>query len=177
MEPDGRAQRRVDWLARAQQGDAEAYRAFLNDVMPSLTRYLRRRVYDAHDVDDVLQETMLAMHRVRHTWQPPRPVEPWMYAIAKRMAARHAERRGRRSGREVLRDAPPAYAGETWAPAGALLFRSLSALPPRQREAIELLQVRGLSLDSAAVRAGTTVGALKVRAHRAYKALRALLFE
>jgi len=177
MELDGRAQRRVDWLARAQQGDGDAYRAFLHDVMPALARYLRRRVPEPHDVDDVLQETMLAMHRVRHTWQPPRPVEPWMFAIAKRMAARHAERSGRRSGREVLRDALPMHPGETWAPAGALLVRTLSALPPRHREAIELLQVRGLSLDSAAMHAGTTVGALKVRAHRAYKALRALLFE
>jgi RNA polymerase sigma-70 factor (ECF subfamily) len=170
-----RSARRADWMQRVQQGDREAYRALLDDVAPALTGFLRRRTVDPQDLDDVYQETLLALHRVRHTYEPSRPFEPWLFGIARHVAADHARRRRRRTRREVVTAMPPEAVVEGDGGVPRQLEQALAGLSPVQRETIELLQLEGLPLEAAAVRLGATTGAVKVRAHRAYKALRRLL--
>ena len=162
-------------MQRVQHGDREAYRCLLDDIAPALTSFLRRRTVDPHDLDDVYQETLMALHRVRHTYQASRPFEPWLFGIARHVAADHARRRRTRTRWEVVTDAPPEIATGGDGAGPRQLTEALAQLSPAQREAIELLQLEGLSLEAAAARVGATTGAFKVRAHRAHKALRRLL--
>jgi len=161
-------------MARAQQGDEEAYRALLLDVRPALLRTLRRHAEDAGDLEDLVQEVLLALHRARHSYDATRPFEPWLFAVARYEAWAHVKRRRKRRRCEVLEDEPAAYAAAEPA-SPAALERALARLKPAQRAAIRMLKVEGLSMQAAAARSGTTVGAMRVRAHRAYRALRALL--
>jgi len=162
-------------MAQAQAGDRDAYRDLLEDLAPLLEAFLRGHGADAHDLDDLRQETLITVHRARHTYDPSRPLEPWLFAIARSVAIDHHRRQARRRAREVAVEALPEVAAADLAGAEQQLAEALAALPAAQREAFELLQVEGLSSVEASRRAGTTPGALKVRAHRAYRALRALL--
>ena len=162
-------------MRRAQEGDVVAYRTLLDDLGPALTRFLARRVADRQDLDDVYQETLLALHRARHTYRASRPFEPWMFAIAQHVVARHARGRYRRMHREVLTARAPECSGGTSSQLKHDMSEALLALPAPQREAFYLLQLEGLSTAAAAARAGTTAGALRVRAHRAYRTLREYL--
>jgi RNA polymerase sigma-70 factor (ECF subfamily) len=170
-----RERSRAQWMAQAQRGDAEAYRALLNDIGPEVMGFLRSRVRNPQEAEDLYQEIFLGLHRARRTYQPPRPVEPWLFAIARHVVARHVRRYRLRTGREVLVESPPEGCMEDSGPARVRLAQALDRLPPTHREAIELLKLEGLSTRAAAARAATTPGALRVRAHRAYKALRRLL--
>lgn len=160
-------------MACAQDGDREAYRALLDDVSALVLGWLRRWLEDEADLADVYQDTFVHLHRARHTYDPTRPFEPWLFALARHCAADHG-RRLRQRAREVLVGDMPEVAIDA-EPAGPTLADALRALPPPQREALTMLKLEGLSVGAAAARAGTTPGALKVRAHRAYKALRAFL--
>ena len=170
-----RSRRRSALMARTQAGDQEAYRALLADIGPALQSFLRRRVSDQSEVEDVLQDVLMAMHRARHTFDARRPLEPWIFTIARNVAIDHARQRISRGNWEVLVDELPERAGSGALPDPVRLDQALAKLPPAQREAFEMLKLEGLTVTAAAERVGTTPGALKVRAHRAYKALRALL--
>jgi RNA polymerase sigma-70 factor (ECF subfamily) len=102
-------------------------------------------------------------------------VEPWLFTIARHVVGDQQERRLVRRTREVLLDSPPDAPVESDAHLKPQLEQAVRALSRDQREALVLLRVQGLPLEVAARRAGTTVGALKVRAHRAYQTLRRFL--
>jgi RNA polymerase sigma-70 factor (ECF subfamily) len=160
-------------MRQAQRGDREAYRALLDDVVPLVHRFLRRRLGEGDAIDDVVQETLVALHRARHTFDPDRPIEPWLFAIARNAAVDHLRRQRLRSSWEVLVATPP----EARVDDGRLprLEALLGRLSPSQRQAFELVQLEGLSVEAAAAHAGVSTTALKVRAHRAYKALKGWL--
>jgi RNA polymerase sigma-70 factor (ECF subfamily) len=162
-------------MALAQAGDHKAYRALLGDVSAMLEGFLRRRLSDPEEAADVLQEILMTLHRARHTYDSARPFEPWLFAIVRHVMVDHVRRRRRTARIEVLADdtLPEVAAPEAAMPSD-LLRDALQRLPER-REAFEMLQVEGLSVAAAAARAGTSLGALRVRAHRAYKAIRELL--
>lgn len=161
-------------MVRVQEGDQEAYRTLLDDIAPSLLGFLRRRIHDPHELEDAYQETLVALHRARHTYDPRRPVEPWLFTIARNVVADHG-RRARRRGREVVLDTANEPAADPERNMGLLFKQALGQLPRNQRDAFEMLKLEGLSVAEAAARAGTTNGALRVRAHRAYVFLRTLL--
>lgn len=171
---DDRRRRRARWMALAQHGDATAYRALLDDLGPLLTRFLRRRVRDTEDLADAYQDTFLAMHRARFSYQSPRPIEPWLFAIARNVAADYGRRWHRRHRHELSSElTPEPIADPSCAEPRPALATVMRTLPNRQREALQLLKLQGLSIREAASLVGTTPGALKLRAHRAYLALRA----
>jgi len=170
--PD-RSRRRAGWMALAQGGDGVAYRALLDDLGPVVVKFLGRRLRDRQDLADAYQDTFLAMHRARHSYQPRRPIEPWIFAIARNVAADYGRRHVRRSRHEILTDVPPETANEPERDSSTRLETILRMLPVRQREALQLLKVQGLTVNEAAARVGTTPGALKIRAHRAYIAVKA----
>ncbi|MBM4244134.1 MAG: hypothetical protein FJ148_10005 [Deltaproteobacteria bacterium] len=90
---------RAAWMARAQSGDGEAYRRLLESVASDLRSSFRRRIRDVQEVEDLVQETLLTVHRARRTWDPARPLEPWLYAIARNsLATRSAATAGAPSG-------------------------------------------------------------------------------
>ena len=169
-----RVRMRAHLMERLQQGDPDACRLLLDDIGPAITRFLRTRVA-IDEVEDVYQEVFMALFQARHTYEAGRPLEPWLFAIARNVAADHSRRRWARAGwEELTADLPDRAEGDSPAPLPdieALLTR----LPAAQREAFALLKLDGMTLEAAAGRAGVSVGALKVRAHRAYKALRKLI--
>jgi RNA polymerase sigma-70 factor (ECF subfamily) len=162
-------------MALAQAGDHDAYRAVLDDVSALLRGFLRRRLSAPEEAADVLQDVLMTLHRARHTYDPARPFEPWLFAIVRHTLVDHLRRRGRSARVEVLADDELPDVAAPEAGGMADLRDALARLPPAQREAFEMLQVEGLSVDAAAARVGASPGALKVRAHRAYKAIREFL--
>lgn len=171
--PAERSRRRARWMALAQHGDGLAYRALLDDLGPQLTRFLRRRLRDREDLADAYQDTFLAMHRARHTYRPLHPIEPWLFAIARNVAADYGRRWQRRTRYEILTENAPERGTEPTREMATELDTALRALPNLQREALQLLKFQGLSIREAAAQVGSTPGAVKLRAHRAYLALKA----
>jgi RNA polymerase sigma factor (sigma-70 family) len=88
-------------MARAQAGDREAYRLLLEEIGPTVLGWLSRWLTDAEDLADVYQDTLVHLHRARHTYDPARAFEPWLFAIARNAAADHARRRRRRRAWET----------------------------------------------------------------------------
>jgi RNA polymerase sigma-70 factor (ECF subfamily) len=170
-----RSRLRTRLMARLQQGDADACKELLDDIGPSLTYFLRRRVADPQELEDVYQEVFMAIFEARHTYEPGRPLEPWLFAIARNIAADYSRRRWTRAHWEELVADPPERSADTSNLAAPELSVVLAELPPDQRQAFSMLKLDGLSVEAAAARAGVSVGALKVRAHRAYKSLKRLI--
>ena len=162
-------------MAAVQRGDRAAYGALLDDIGPIVQQFVRRRVRDAEEAKDVYQDILMALHRARRTYEPTRPFEPWLFAIARRVVARRLHERWARAAREISATVLPDVPVEADGHLKLALEQALGRLSPDQREAFGLLKLEGLSVEAAAPRAHTTTGALKVRAHRAYRALRRLL--
>jgi RNA polymerase sigma-70 factor (ECF subfamily) len=162
-------------MHRSQQGDREAFRTLVNEIGPAIAGFLRRRVFDSTELEDLCQETLLAVYESRHTYQPSRPFEPWLFAIARHIAANHFQRHRARTGWQELMADLPERGGEKGENLIVKLRQALSRLPPFQREAFVMTKIEGLSLLEASERTGASVGALKVRVHRAYEQLRTML--
>jgi RNA polymerase sigma-70 factor (ECF subfamily) len=129
-------------------------------------------------VEDVVQDSLLTLHRVRHTYEPGRPVRPWLAAIVSRRAIDAARRRGRIGAREVSGDAgyetfaDPAANSSEAADASQTLARMMTELTPKQKEALELVKLKEMSLAEASAASGQSVASLKVNVHRAIRRLR-----
>jgi len=179
-----RSAHELDWsiyMARAQDGDREAYRRLLEEITPYLRSLATRRVPNRRDVEDAVQDALVTIHAVRHTYDPARPFGPWLVAIANRRIVDGLRRRGRTGARETPLDAehetfaaPDANYHEAASEARALR-EAVERLPPGQREAVRLLKLKEMSLKEAAAVSGMTVVALKVATHRALKRLRKML--
>ena len=174
-----------DWsrlMAAAQAGDRAAYERLLREVLP-LVRAIARRWHKSPDrAEDVVQDVLLTLHRVRHTYDPTRPFSHWLATLAKRRAIDALRRRGRSDAVEIFDE----HAYETFADPHANkgmevrdqtqgLGAAIAGLSEGQREAVELLKLRELSLIEASAVSGKSISALKVNVHRAIKALRAQL--
>jgi RNA polymerase sigma-70 factor (ECF subfamily) len=167
-------------MARAQDGDGAAYRRLLEEVTPYLRSLTARHRQLSGEVEDAVQDILLTIHAIRHTYDPSRPFGPWLVAIARRRIVDRLRRRGRHAAEIALGPEQ-----ETIAAVGPNLYALLSGrrglrdaidrLPPGQRRAILLLKLRGLSLKEAASESGMSIAALKVASHRGLKALRAML--
>ena len=171
------AERWSEWMAAAQEGDAGAYERLLRDILPPIRALVGRRLGDPSGVDDVVQNVLLSIHRARHTFRPERAFGPWMRAIARNAVVDAQRARNTRSRREVPiedREWPAAETDplEAFEELSPRMAEALRELPATQREAVELLHIHQLTVAEAAKRLGVTPGALKVRAHRGYKALR-----
>jgi RNA polymerase sigma-70 factor (ECF subfamily) len=161
-------QRWAAWMARAQGGDREAYTKLMDELADVVESFLHARFGGARASDfleDCVQEALLTVHRVRHTWDRHLPFRPWLFAIVRHKVIDLLRR-------EAVRRTESAPAEEPVAPAhdpslrldGA---RLLAALAPPYREALVLTKLEGCSLEEAAARAGISASAMKTRVHRA----------
>lgn len=167
-------------MARAREGDQRAYAELLVLVTRLVRAYVRRRVGAVAWVDDVVQETLLSVHRARATYDPRRPFEPWLYAIAGNRLVDALRKERRIAARELTGlDAPePAAAVAADVPAEVNLDAVLAALdrlPARQQEVVRAMKLGGESAETVGQRLGMTRTAVKVTAHRGYRALRRML--
>lgn len=170
-----------DLMRAAQQGDAGAYRELLRAITPRIRQFVRRQrgFAGAAEVEDLVQDVLLSVHTVRATYDPSRPFTPWLLAIVRHRLVDGARRYARIARREVLMDdldvtfhEPEANEDSGEVEDAAALHEAVRALPEGQRQAIELLKLKELSLKEAAQVSGTSVGALKVATHRAMASLR-----
>ncbi|MGX5803589.1 sigma-70 family RNA polymerase sigma factor [Bradyrhizobium sp. Arg314] len=164
-------------MARAQDGDADAYRRLLESITPYLRAHAARCHRSPSDVEDAVQDILLSLHAVRRTYDPARPFGPWLTAIARRRLIDRLRRQGRRRTFET--ECEPVH--ETLAdplanPEGMTNIHEIAAaldrLPAGQREAVRLTKIEGLSLKEASALSGTSVAALKIATHRAIQRLR-----
>lgn len=166
-------------MEEAQRGDRGAYQRLLVELLPFVRGVVRERVRSGEE-DDVVQEVLLSIHSARHTYRPGRPLSPWVRAIARNASIdwlRREIRQRRRTSDADTADVPaPEPSDDAEArPLPPGLQRALARLPEPQREAVLLLKVEGLSVAEAARRIGVSPGAVKLRAHRGYRALRGSL--
>jgi len=169
-------------MAAAQAGDRACYEALLRDCLPFIRAVVARQHRRPDRIEDVVQDVLLTIHRVRHTYDPRRPFTPWLAAIARRRSIDLLRRRMRSDAREVADEEayetfadPAANKDKDAADRAAELALAVATLPDGQRQAIELVKLREMSLEEAAQASGKSAGSLKVSIHRAIKALRAHL--
>jgi len=178
-----------DWHARdqrwcaliraAQDGDGAAYSLLLSELLPILRRAVHKKWRTPQDVEDIVQDILLSLHAVRQTYDPRRPFTPWLWTIVSRRIADAARKMSTRSANETTVDVMPATFAdyETKMQEEAINDQhtvrwAISMLSEDQREAIELMKLKGLSLQEASAATGKSVAALKVTVHRAVKAMR-----
>ncbi len=182
MQDTGTEERWRALMKAAQDGDRAAYETLLREVIPFIRVLAARQTRANASVEDAVQEVLLTVHRVRHTYDPARPFKPWLATIAQRRCVDLYRRKNRTAAHETSDDT--AY--ETFADPAANrsleihaetegLGEAIATLPPQQREAIQLLKLKEMSLAEASATSGRPVGALKVNVHRAIKSLRARL--
>ncbi|SDX75570.1 RNA polymerase, sigma subunit, ECF family [Collimonas sp. OK242] len=181
---DTRSDGTPDWsiyMARAQDGDGEAYRRLLEEIVPYLRALAIRRIGNRSDAEDTVQDILLTIHTVRHTYDPTRPFGPWLVAIASRRIIDGLRRQGRHNAHEAPLDQEyetlsthEANLQEEATDAG-MLRAAVARLPVGQRNAIQMLKLEEMSLKEAAASSGMSVAALKTATHRALKSLRKMI--
>ena len=153
-------------MARVQSGDSKAYRTLLHLLIPWLRRIAGRKLNRVEDIEDTVQEVLISLHAVRHTYDPKRALQPWVMTLVQRRIAD----RLRSNYRLMSRESPlPDDLGETFALSAAndltnsaidlesvALTREMTKLPLRQRQAVELLRMQEMSLKEAAAVSGRT---------------------
>lgn len=178
----------TELMQRYCDGDAGAFRALYALVAPRLLGYLLKMTRERALADDLLQQTFLKVHRARGAYVRGADPLPWIYSIAHRTFIDEARKHKRAVVRvgevEELPEVPAGITGESAERRDegrgdpelvSAALDALAGLPENQREAVVLTKLDGRSVAEAAAIAGTTVGAMKVRAHRGYEALRKLL--
>ena len=164
-------------MVRYQQADAVATTVLIRQVSPLLLRYFVSQCRNLSEAEDLLQETWLQIHRARHTYRQGDPFLPWAYAIARHVRVDGYRRSARIRSREQFMSPlpePSITAGPP--PASGPDFDELIAvLPASQREVVTMLKVSGMSLEEVAHATASSVGSVKLKAHRAYERLRTVL--
>jgi RNA polymerase sigma-70 factor (ECF subfamily) len=170
-----REQRWAADMRAAREGSADAYVRLLGEIAVSLRQVaaadLKRFGLQASDAEDVVQETLLALHLKRHTWQDGRPFLPWLRAIARHKALDFVRRRGRRIEVPVDEVADTLPAPSATPDLAAPLERFLEELPQRQRQVLESLALDGASVRETALKLNMSHGAVYVAFHRGLAAL------
>ena len=160
--------------ALSQQGDKAAYAALLGAARQWLVRYLRRRVMPG-DLDDLVQDTLLSVHRKLASYDPARSFLPWLAAIARYRFVDHLRLVYRRAEDELDAEMHADDPDEPAMIARISLERLFEALPAPQQQAIELVKISGLSISEASATTGQSESLIKVNIHRGIKRLAALV--
>ena len=170
-------QRLRELLVRGLAGDASAYHAFLGGLAAHLRAFLRKRLDRLpDDVEDLVQESLLAVHNQRHTYDPGQPLTPWVHAIARYKLVDFLRRRAGHDARnDPLDDDSGLFSSADGDAAEARrdLGKLLDELPDRQRLPIVHVKLEGRSVAETARLTGMSISAVKVGVHRGLKALAA----
>ena len=171
-----------DLMRSSQEGDKIAYEQLLTELVPLLRRVIARRWRDQNEVEDLVQDVLLSIHGVRHTFDPSRAFMPWLMTITRRRIADAARRQSHRHANETTVDVMPetipfqdTNLEQEAIEIGDDIRYAMSVLPTAQREAVVLMKVEGLTLKEASDVTGKSVASLKVTVHRALKTMRQVL--
>ncbi|MDG4879182.1 sigma-70 family RNA polymerase sigma factor [Mesorhizobium sp. WSM4935] len=153
-------------------GDERAYADFLHRIAALIRGFVRRKIVQGGvDPEDVVQETLLAIHVKRHTWREDAPVLPWVYAIARFKLIDAFRRRGRRIEVEIDEIAETFAEPEAETASQRDINRALDGLPPAQRSVVSSISVDGHSIGETAVKLGISETAVRVSLHRGLAAI------
>jgi RNA polymerase sigma factor (sigma-70 family) len=158
-------------MVRSLDGDAAAYDALLRLLVPQLRAFFRRRVQSDDVTEDLVQETLIAVHTKRSTYDRARPFTAWLYAIARYKLADHFRQSYRVMPAEDLDDAVAAPDFEAGSMALIDVERLLDGLPAKQQTAIRATKIEGLSLSEVAAVAGISQSDAKMSVYRGLKRL------
>ena len=159
-------------LRAAIGGDERAYATFLQRTAALVRRYAARRItHGGVDPEDIVQETLLAIHTKRHTWRQDRPVTPWVHAIARHKLVDAFRRRGTRLEVDVdtVADTMPAPEPDRAHPRD--IDRAMGSLPPRQRSVVSAISIEGRSIGETAHEFDMSETAVRVALHRGLTAI------
>jgi RNA polymerase sigma factor (sigma-70 family) len=177
-------ERWAEWMLLAQDGDRDAYQRLLLDLAPYLRAITHRYLGRGEDAEDAVQEILMIVHDIRHTYERGRPFKPWLSTIASRRCVDLLRRRSRRLQNEIAADddigermdgGPGPDETTSRLQDMESLHHAVAGLSARQQEAIRLLRLNELSLNEAAAQSRQSVGSLKVACHRALKSLKQAL--
>lgn len=160
-------------MAAAQDGHGGAYHRLLGELSEWLNRYFGRRLPPS-DVDDAVQETLMAVHRRRHTYDPRQPFGPWLAAIAKHKWIDQLRSLGRRP-KDELPDDIAVGDHEAAVTSASVLASLLGELRPAQAQVILLVKVQGYGIDDASRETGLSPSAVKMNIHRGLARLATLV--
>jgi RNA polymerase sigma-70 factor, ECF subfamily len=161
-----------DLMVRYQNGDPAAVTGLIERLSPQLHRFFLAQFVSRRFADDLLQETWLRIHQVRHTYRAGEPVLPWIYALARNIRVDHYRKTRRVEDREQQVDRLPEPSAGAAPAAGPDMDSMLRQLPESQREVIVMLKVSGMSIEEVARATSSSPGSVKQKAHRAYETLR-----
>lgn len=173
------SERDIDWgdlMRAAIGGDTAAYNRLLTSLAPAIRAVARRGLgragLAAEEAEDVVQETLLAIHLKRHTWDPSLPLGPWVRAIARNKLIDAMRRRGRRD-HVPIDDVVETLASDTAEPTPipGRLDEHLQSLPDRQQSVVRAISLDGASIRETATRLDMSEGAVRVALHRGLAAL------
>lgn len=166
-------------MARSLDGDKHAYATLLRETARLLRPFLARRLNSAAEVDDVLQEILLSVHKARHTYDGKRPYQPWAYAIAKFRLQDHLRAHYADHLRQAVELSEVENNLQEPVTESGISYESISGevekLPPKQAAIVQMLHQDGYTAKEVAEKIGMKESAVKVAAHRAYKILRKVL--
>ena len=164
-------------MKQTQEGDRDAYERLLVEISPLVFRYVRKRVFNPQNVEDVFQEVLLTFHKAKHNYRSDLPFGPWFFTVIRNAIWDALKKNHRIAQREVPMEDFHDFAALEAAEEGIddRLRRALESLPQGNRQAVEMLKFRGMSAETAAKELGISKIALRVRAHRGYALLRKFL--
>lgn len=163
------------WMVAAQAGDQKAYEDLLVEVSSALRAFLRKRLNQAEQVEDVLQETLMGIHKAKPTYDPSRSFATWVYAIARYKFTdylRARERRLNRFSEDAEIDNLSEIPKEDQSEIQDLIEEALLGLKSRDRHIVHQLKIEGRSIKEVAQEMNMSESAVKVAAHRAYKTMK-----
>ena len=160
-------------MLRGLDGDAAAHRELLRALSAKLLGFYQRRVFGDHSVvEDLVQDTLIAIHTRRASYDRSQALMPWVFAIARhKMIDLHRRKGGRIEVSLEAAEHVAAVDDAEAAAAGYDLDRLLAELPAKQRDSIRLVKLEGLSIQEASERTGLSVALVKVSIHRGLKRL------
>jgi RNA polymerase sigma-70 factor (ECF subfamily) len=163
-------------MQQSRNGDAQAYSALLKETARLLRPFLAKRLYHGNELDDVLQEILISVHKARHTYDGERPYKPWVYAIAKfrlqdHLRMHYADHLQGAEDLSELEEILPEDVTESGFSYEAI-SGEVDKLPEKQATILRLMHQDGYTAKEVAEKIGMNESAVKVAAHRAYKVLR-----
>jgi RNA polymerase sigma-70 factor, ECF subfamily len=162
-------------MLESQNGNSISYKKLLESISSQFRKYLAKRIFNQEDIEDVLQDILISIHHARHTYLPERPFEPWAYGIARNVLFKYYSK-SKKLNQEFLTSEIELY--ETTKTEViedrriGLLKEKLKLLSARQRNIIELLKFKGMSIEAVSKETGLSISNVKVIAHRSYIKLR-----
>jgi len=167
-------------MKAAQEGDEKAYRELLNALYPLTLAFCRKKIEYLGVTEDCVQEILMTVHRVRHTYDPNLPFRPWFYTIAGNKLIDVVRKKTRLRQKELqdselveaIAQTPPTQTATQDSELSESLKLALSSLAKPYREVLELHKIEGHSVQEVSKKLDISVSAVKTRASRAYQMLR-----